>query len=264
MSDDIYRLIQEKGKHLAESHNTEGAFRGVYLDDKTNKPSGAGEFVKVNRDDLIEHYDVNTPVTCSDSFAGMGKTIIACAGTLALGWIAAKAAPHVKKWTLEKASPAIKRLFKRDLTDEVKGSGNTARSNIAISKQPNTDSKMSIDTLYNEYRENMSNEDAQRELIEAFILYLESIRKIKRVANANVVDSKDIIIDGKTLLKSLASNGMLESINYLIRSNPALLDKSKKDLLSEILGYQIGADFIPITTDVLIARVISDETECHN
>ncbi|MBD5543566.1 MAG: hypothetical protein HDR01_04785 [Lachnospiraceae bacterium] len=42
MSSDLYRLIPEEGKHLAESHNTEGAYRGVYLDDETNKPSGAG------------------------------------------------------------------------------------------------------------------------------------------------------------------------------------------------------------------------------
>ena len=52
MGDDLYKLIPEEGKHLAESRNTKGAYRGVYLDDETNKPSGAGEFVKVNPEDL--------------------------------------------------------------------------------------------------------------------------------------------------------------------------------------------------------------------
>ncbi len=51
MSHDLYRLIPEEGKHLAESRDTEGAYRGVYLDDETNKPSGAGEFFKVEDND---------------------------------------------------------------------------------------------------------------------------------------------------------------------------------------------------------------------
>lgn len=31
MGDDLYKLIPEEGKHLAESRNTKGAYRGVYL-----------------------------------------------------------------------------------------------------------------------------------------------------------------------------------------------------------------------------------------
>ena len=32
----LYELIPEEGKHLADSHDTEGAVRRVYLDDETN------------------------------------------------------------------------------------------------------------------------------------------------------------------------------------------------------------------------------------
>ena len=31
MGRQLYELIPEEGKHLADSHDTEGAFRGVYL-----------------------------------------------------------------------------------------------------------------------------------------------------------------------------------------------------------------------------------------
>ena len=34
MSGDLYRLIPEEGKHLAEAHDTKGAYRGVYLDER--------------------------------------------------------------------------------------------------------------------------------------------------------------------------------------------------------------------------------------
>jgi len=59
MSDDLYRLIPEEGKHLADSHDTDGAYRGVYLDDETNKPCGAGEFVKVDPSELTSSDDTN-------------------------------------------------------------------------------------------------------------------------------------------------------------------------------------------------------------
>ena len=48
MGRQLYELIPEEGKHLADSHNTEGAFRGVYLDNETNTPCGAGEFMPVD------------------------------------------------------------------------------------------------------------------------------------------------------------------------------------------------------------------------
>ena len=47
----LYELIPEEGKHLADSRDTEGAVRGVYLDDETNKPCGAGEFMPVSTDE---------------------------------------------------------------------------------------------------------------------------------------------------------------------------------------------------------------------
>lgn len=50
MGRQLYELIPEEGKHLADSHDTEGAVRGVYLDDETNKPCGAGEFMPVDVD----------------------------------------------------------------------------------------------------------------------------------------------------------------------------------------------------------------------
>ena len=60
MDEEYYKLIPEEGKHLANSRKTEGANRGVYLDDKTNKPNGAGEFIKVDpaeltSDDIVKN-----------------------------------------------------------------------------------------------------------------------------------------------------------------------------------------------------------------
>ena len=47
----LYRAVHPKGTHLASSRNTDGAFRGTYLDDETNQISGQAEFVEVEQDD---------------------------------------------------------------------------------------------------------------------------------------------------------------------------------------------------------------------
>ena len=54
----------------------------------------------------------------------------------------------------------------------------------------------------------MTSEDAQRELIEAFILYLESMRKVQRVTNANVIDSDGRITGGRELLEAMANKAV--------------------------------------------------------
>ena len=108
---------------------------------------------------------------------------------------------------------------------------------------------LSVDVAFNEYRENMTSEDAQRELIEAFILYLESMRKVQRVTNANVIDSDGRITGGKELLEAMANKGMIESINEILQHNPALLNSEQEKFLFDILGYEIYSqnEYIPIT-----------------
>lgn len=43
----LYRRIPEDGKHPANSKKNPGAISGAALDDKTNKPSGASDFMPV-------------------------------------------------------------------------------------------------------------------------------------------------------------------------------------------------------------------------
>lgn len=45
----LYRAIHPVGTHLAESKTTKGAYRGMYLDDATNRLAGQTEFVLAER-----------------------------------------------------------------------------------------------------------------------------------------------------------------------------------------------------------------------
>ena len=131
MGDDLYKLIPEEGKHLAESRNTKGAYRGVYLDDETNKPSGAGEFVKVNPEELNNeaavqansneetvqknntidaeqgNNDTNAVQDTKASSDVNGYVAIATA-MFGLGILVANAYPHAKKWVKETAVPSAR------------------------------------------------------------------------------------------------------------------------------------------------------------
>ena len=47
----LYRAVFPEGTHLASSRNTDGAFRGTYLDDETNQIGGQAEFFEAEQDD---------------------------------------------------------------------------------------------------------------------------------------------------------------------------------------------------------------------
>ena len=168
-------------------------------------------------------------------------------GHFITGILVANAYPHAKKWVKETAVPSAKSLW-----NKVRGKGTSISlktSEKEFVEESADGTALSVDVAFNEYRENMTSEDAQRELIEAFILYLESMRKVQRVTNANVIDSDGRITGGKELLEAMANKGMIESINEILQHNPALLNSEQEKFLFDILGYEIYSqnEYIPIT-----------------
>lgn len=253
--DDLYRLIPEEGKHLANSNDTEGAYRGVYLDDETNKPSGAGEFVKVNPEDLVDSSETN-PVE-NEPPSGDAAAIAAILGIgIAIGVVIAKAFPYVKQWATETAIPKAKTLWNK-LLNKPEQLAQDSSIEFPIVNDTTEHSELSIDVAFNNYRENMSSEEAQKELLDAFLLYLISAKKLMRVANANIVEPTGTITDGKSVIATITSDSMIESINSIIKCNPELLDESHAKALSEILGHKVfvEAEYVPITQEELTLRL---------
>lgn len=62
-NDTLYRVIPEPGKHLANSQDTAGAYRGVYLDNATNRPCGAAELVPVSSNESSDGSGVSSAST---------------------------------------------------------------------------------------------------------------------------------------------------------------------------------------------------------
>lgn len=257
--DNLYRLIPEEGKHLANSHDTEGAYRGVYLDDETNKPCGAGEFVKVDFDDSDDCE--NSVEDNSESSAG---TLIGIGIAIGAGLVAGlmTAYPHVKKWVVEAFIPKFKRCFAPLCSEDTMATEDNEQR-IADGKDSSSIvSPPSIDKAWEGYRENMTSEEAQKELLEAFILYAQSFKKMRRIAHANIVGTTGNITDGYDMLSKLTNVNLLENINTILSANPSLLEERQLTALSEILGHSdvSVSSFSPITAEALIQSLMGTST----
>lgn len=113
--------------------------------------------------------------------------------------------------------------------------------------------KLSIDVVLEEYRENMSSDEAKKELVEAFVLQVIAARKIKRVAQANIVDENGHKVGGRELVDKLSNPALITEINAILSANPQLLSQQQATELSGFLGYSIISEgkFIPISSETI-------------
>ena len=240
-NEEYYKLIPEIGKHLANSQNTDGAFRGVYLDDVTNKPCGAGEFVKVTPKNSPEKTGIS---------AGEAAAIATICAAAVYG--IAKAAPYVVRWTkktvipwvTDSAAPWVKQKW-NNLWKKTDLSNTNNLQLKAVTKE-----EISNNVIYPSSRENMTIAEAQKELVDAYILVLSGYKKANRVANANVILPSGEIVDSKALL---LNQSVIDQINAAIQNNPKLLSLDQRNDLSNVLGYDVlqQGTFHPITINAI-------------
>lgn len=110
-----------------------------------------------------------------------------------------------------------------------------------------------FDFAYEQYSANMTSEEAQKELLDAFILYVLAIKKLNKVARAKITDSDENIIDGRTMIDKISAPVVIEKINNILDHNPKLLEEWQTIALSDILGRTLTKEdkLIPINGDKL-------------
>jgi len=264
-SEELYRPIYKKGAHLASSNNTDGAFRGNLLDDDTNKPVGNAEWVKVDKceyeDDYVasyEYQDSNIEVELSEEQKEMAAFIgeIIAAGTI---WVLSEVvAPRVKCWWKDNAAPTLKKTWYgiSEKRKNIKGkkvnrvsktyTSATAASNGTI---PGVFSQ-ELDEAYEKYVNDMTSEEAQRELLDIFILSALLATKIRKLSNARISKNGNIAeeyIDGQEIIEKLSAPEFVDSINRILENNLALLEEKSASFV-EILGHSliINSEYVPI------------------
>lgn len=115
---------------------------------------------------------------------------------------------------------------------------------------------------YEQYNVNMTSEEAQKELLDAFILYVLSAKKVWKVTHANITDSNEKQISGSEMLDSLSSTSIIDSINSIIAHNPALLEEWQSMALRGLLGRDIITEgrYVPLEVSDL-RKAMTDKVE---
>ena len=191
MSEVLYRMIAEEGKHPAKSRKHPGAISGVALDNKTNKLSGSFNFEPVIT--VYEDACSQTQIECSPAVKLIENVIYRACDAFecwcyekALLWFTDKFVPTAKN----KAVTYLKRKF-RKTTEESQPSnlkdGNTL--DVADVKNAPFVALPNIGAEHPDCAVIMSKEEAQQEMSEAVALRLLSEAKLQRLRHANIVDA---------------------------------------------------------------------------
>ena len=191
MSEVLYRMIAEEGKHPAKSRKHPGAISGVALDNKTNKLSGSFNFEPVIT--VYEDACSQTQIECSPAVKLIENVIYRACDAFecwcyekALLWFTDEFVPTAKN----KAVTYLKRKF-RKTTEESQPSnlkdGNTL--DVADVKNAPFVALPNIGAEHPDCAVIMSKEEAQQEMSEAVALRLLGEAKLQRLRHANIVDA---------------------------------------------------------------------------
>ena len=239
-----FRPIINEGTHLASSKEIEGTFLGALLDNETNKVVGQAKW------ELIPEGE--------DS--GSNRTaeylLLMLVGAAA-AWGVSKAAPHIKRFWQETAAPGAKKLWakitRKEYTEPTAIEAPQRASEIAVTPEQVTDGiTQRLDEAYDDYAIQMSSEEAQKELIEIFLISAVLVSKINRLSNANITDEvTGKLAKGQVIADRLQEPQFLASVNQILARNPALLEKGQTATMEELFGRVLTAEgeYVPISTE---------------
>lgn len=253
----LYRRIPEDGKHPANSKKNPGAISGAALDDKTNKPSGASDFMPVEISEE-EYLRAQKKAVFWGNLAEMGMDYVSVRFQY---WWRTKALPKIVYDIIPSTKIKVVNWGKHTFGKEGKKAEQTGQS-VRMTVPPKKESTTialtaDLESAYQNYTVNMSSEEAQKELFEAFVLQYLSMKKLQKLSNARIVDAEGNVIDGADVVNKLSNPSVIRSINLLLSQNPSLLNEWQAKALAETLGRElIQADhYVPIRRSELLRQI---------
>ncbi|UWG96522.1 hypothetical protein LPY66_16750 [Dehalobacter sp. DCM] len=259
-SGDLYIPICKEGTHLASVKNKEEAFRGTLLDNETNQIVGQAEWVKVDEseyryDEPYNYQESRREKELSPEAQELAKLLSGIIADITKQVIDEVVAPRVKLWWQKKAVPAMKEMWvddknKRKIQNTRKESPVQNTKIATTSKTTSGIVSQELDEAHKKYVYNMTSEEAQRELMDIFILSVMLAAKIRKLSRASIIKDCDApreYIEGQEIIQKLSSPKFIASINKILENNSLLLEE-KSATLSEILGFSIvsNGQYVPI------------------
>jgi hypothetical protein len=270
-----YRPVHKDGTHLADSNHTDGAYRGNLLDDVTNKPIGNAEWVKVDDSELEEQYAYPVEAPRQEvKLTPEQKVLVDMVGTAiaaGLTWFAIEVvAPEVKHLWHKKASPAISVKWEsiKEHHKQQKAKEKTVVRPAQITKVLSAPAEnmlgmvvQELDDAYDNYVQDMTSQEAQKELLDIFLFSAMLAAKVRKLKNSRIVDGEapNGYIEAQQLINRLASPEFTQSINQIFKCNPTLLEE-KATSLSDIFGWSLYAEgqYVSIERGQLREKLMAD------
>ncbi|WP_100333709.1 hypothetical protein [Bacillus alkalisoli] len=146
----------------------------------------------------------------------------------------------IKNKNKKTASTNTRKTKAQQILDEQR---KTRSTEIATSSKAMSDSAtVEFDNAYEQYTINMTSVEAQKELLDIFVLSVIQARKVLKISQTNIVDAANPsgqFIEGKAVIKRLSDPNVIGNINRILKKNSALLEEWESVALSGILGSVI-------------------------
>lgn len=248
----LYRAVYPEGTHLASSRNTDGAFRGTYLNDKTNQIGGQAELFEVEQDDDEQ------PEDASDVLA----QVIVLAAAFAFGVVTTKAAPKMKSWWQDSAYPSLKYrlsslLLKKTEKDvDVKKVEPIDRPEISLEGVSTETFSTEVAVALADTRAVMSSEEAQRRFIAMIIAATVAAEQFQKLQDAHIEGGEEELHKFKKALTDISTEPVVDLINKMLETNDGLNEDAGPTLV-ELLGGggRVDGKYVPLRLEQLQAAV---------
>lgn len=248
----LYRAAYPEGTHLASSRNTDGAFRGTYLNDETNQIGGQAEFVEAEQDDDEQPEDVSNVLA----------QFVVLAAAFAFGVVTTKAAPKVKSWWQDSAYPSLKYrlislLLKKNTKNvDVKKAEPIDRPEISLEGVSTETFSTEVAVALADTRAVMSSEEAQRRFIAMIIAAAVVAEQFRRLQEAHIEGGEEELQEFRKALTDISTEPVVDLINKMLETNDGLNEDAGPTLV-ELLGGggRVDGKYVPLRLEQLQAAV---------
>ena len=289
-SDQKYRINQTEGTHVVMSKETDGAVRAMEFTDEGNKLVGPAELIPAEEEKTeIRYVRLRDPRPSEPTF---GQQLKAQVGyevrrSVARGletltdnlldmafssfdsWREDRRRQKQRQLQIEHEERLARirsqrleaeRQARKEREAAAKAEAEKAQQDAAERAQTITPSS-EFNEAYDGFRINMTSEEAQREFIDAYMLYMLSAKKMYKLKHATIVDEKTgKTINGEDWVQGLCQPEILASFNAILSANPMMLENWQAVALADILGRElvVNGTYVAIEAEALRQCLIGE------
>lgn len=212
---------------------------------------------------LVRNNDRGSTTKRYEDFSPGGQLLIDVADiiiTKTVDCLTDKVISSFEQWLLDrkiknnnKNKKVVSSTVKKTKAQQILEEQNKKRSSeIEVSnKSKSPSATIDFDKAYEQFTINMTSEEAQKELLDIFMLSVIRAKKVWKLSHANIIDADNLsgqFVEGKEMVARLSDPDVISNINMMIEMKPDLLEEWESIALSDILGRDLIVDeqYVPI------------------